>query len=107
MKAGTIVTTNFPGVVSAKRRPAVVVSSETYQKERPDLILALVTTNVSAAASATDCVLQDWSAANLNRPSAVRMFLFTLPEREVKEIGKLSERDWTQVQERPRVSLEI
>jgi mRNA interferase MazF len=107
MKAGTIVTSNFPGVVSSKRRPAVVVSSETYHQERPDVILALVTTNIVNATSSTDYVLQDWSAANLNRPSAVRNFLFTLPKFEVTEIGKLSDRDWAEVQNRLRISIEI
>ncbi len=77
MKAGTVVTTNFPGVVSSKRRPAVVISSEIYHQERPDVILALITTNIANAKSATDYILQDWSAANLNRSSAVRNFLFT------------------------------
>ncbi len=107
MKAGTVVTTNFPGVVSSKRRPAVVISSEVYHQERPDVILALITTNIANAKSATDYILQDWSAANLNRSSAVRNFLFTLPEFEVREIGKLSERDWAEVQKRLRISLEV
>ena len=107
MKAGTIVTTNFPGVISSKRRPAVVISSETYHRERPDVILALITTNIANATSATDYVLQDWSSANLNRPSAVRNFLFTLPKFEVREIGKLSDRDWSEVQKCLRISLEV
>ena len=107
MKAGTVVTSNFPGVVSSKRRPSVVVSSETYYQEHSDLILALITTNISKATSSTDYILQDWSSANLNRPSAVRMFLFTLPEREITKIGELSERDWAEVQRRLQISLEV
>jgi len=107
MKAGTLITANFPGVVSSKRRPAVVVSSEIYHRERPDVILALITTNVAKATSATDYVLQDWSAANLNRPSAVRNFLFTLPKSEVAEIGKLLVHDWSEVQKRLRISIEV
>ena len=107
MKAGTIVISNFPGVVSSKRRPAVIISSETYHRERPDVILALVTTNIANAKSATDYILRDWSSANLNRPSAVRNFLFTLPKSEVTEIGELSERDWKEAQKRLQISLEI
>ena len=107
MKAGTLITANFPGVVSSKRRPAVVVSSEIYHRERPDVILALVTTNIAKATSATDYVLQDWSNAHLDRPSAVRNFLFTLPKFEVTEIGKLSDCDWSELQKRLRISIEI
>ena len=107
MKARTIVTSSFPGVVSSKRRPAVVISSETYHRERPDVILALVTTNLANAANATNYILRDRSSANLNRPSAVRNFLFTLPKSEVTEIGELSDRDWTEVQKRLRISIEV
>lgn len=59
MKAGTIVISSFPGIVSTKRRPSVVISSKLYHRERPDLILALFTTNINAATSATDYILQD------------------------------------------------
>lgn len=107
MKAGTVVTSNFPGVVSSKRRPSVVVSSETYYQEHSDLILALITTNISKATSATDYILKDWSSANLNRPSAVRIFLFTLPKHEITKIGELSEHDWAEVQKRLQISLEV
>ncbi|MGQ0543510.1 MAG: type II toxin-antitoxin system PemK/MazF family toxin [Blastocatellia bacterium] len=43
MKPGSVVTVDFRGVTGVKRRPAVVVSSSSYHSERPDLILAVVT----------------------------------------------------------------
>lgn len=51
MKAGTIVTAEFPGVVATKRRPALVVSTAIYHAERPDVILALVTSQFSKASA--------------------------------------------------------
>lgn len=107
MKAGTVVTSIFPGVVNSKRRPAVVISSKIYHQQRPDMILALITTNIASATSATDYILQDWSTANLNRPSAVRIFLFTLPRYEINEIGELSERDWAEVQKCLQIALAV
>jgi mRNA interferase MazF len=107
MKAGTFVTCEFPGVVSSKRRPAVIVSSETYHQERPDFVLTLITTNIANATSATDYILKDWSAAKLNCPSSVRIFLFTLPKYEITKISELSERDWEEVQKRLQISLEF
>jgi mRNA interferase MazF len=104
MKAGTVVTAEFQGVVSTKCRPAVVVSSEAYQRERPDVILAVVTSQVSKSISSTDYILQDWQAANLNKPSAVRIFLFTLPQSKITEIGELSERDWAKVKTRLQIA---
>jgi mRNA-degrading endonuclease toxin of MazEF toxin-antitoxin module len=107
MKAGTGVISDFPGVVSSKRRPSVVVSSKTYYQEHSELILALITTNIGKATSATDYILQYWSSANLNRPSAVRIFLFTLPESEITKIGNLSERDWAEVRKRLQISIAV
>jgi mRNA interferase MazF len=104
MKAGTVVTAEFQGVVSTKRRPAVVVSSEAYQRERPDVILAVVTSQISKSISSTDYILQDWQNANLLKPSAVRIFLFTLPQSKITEIGELSERDWTKVRTRLQIA---
>lgn len=42
---GDVVTVNFPGALGAKRRPALVVSTDTYHKTRPDVILALANTS--------------------------------------------------------------
>ena len=107
MKAGTVVISSFPGIVATKRRPSVVISTAAYHTERPDVILALITTNITSAVKTTDYILQDWSAAGLNRPSAVRAFLFTLPVSEVTQIGQLSDRDWAEVQNRLRIALEV
>ncbi|HEX8735854.1 MAG TPA: type II toxin-antitoxin system PemK/MazF family toxin [Pyrinomonadaceae bacterium] len=107
MKAGTVVTAEFQGVVSTKRRPAIVVSSEAYHRERPDVILAVVTSQISKSISPTDYILQDWQAAGLNKPSAVRIFLFTLPQSKITEIGELSERDWTKVKTRLQIAFDF
>lgn len=89
-----------------KRRPAVVVSTAIYHAERPDVILAVLTTQAAKATAKTDYILQDWSSANLKQPSAVRMFLGTHPVTEITEIGELSERDWLEVRKRLKISLE-
>ncbi|MGI8543359.1 MAG: type II toxin-antitoxin system PemK/MazF family toxin [Aridibacter sp.] len=107
MRAGTVVTCEFPGVIQTKRRPAVIVSSDIYHNERPDVILAILTTNISVAKSSTDYILQDWSAANLKKPSAARIFLFTLPKNKITKIGELSTRDWLKVQKCLQISIEF
>lgn len=107
MKSGAVVVSKFPGVVTTKRRPAVVVSSESYHRQRPNLILAAVTTQIHKATAQSDFVLQDWESASLNQPSAVRMFLYTMPKVEVREIGELSECDWSETKHRLRLSLDF
>ena len=48
-RPGAVVTVDFPGVTGVKRRPAVVVSTATYHTTRPDVILAVETSQVTAA----------------------------------------------------------
>lgn len=107
MKSGTVVTAEFQGVVSTKRRPAVIVSSETYRQERPDVILAVVTSQVSRSNSSIDYILQDWQMAGLHKPSAVRIFLFTLPQNRITEIGNLSDRDFAEVKARLQIAFDF
>lgn len=65
---GDVVTVNFPGALGVKRRPAVVVSTGTYHKTRPDVILGLLTSRVDGATAPTDYLIHDWSKAGLNSP---------------------------------------
>lgn len=108
IKPGAVVTVDFPGATGVKRRPAVVVSTATYHATRPDVILAVVTSQTSSAAAPSDYVLQDWSAAGLHKPSAFRSFLVTLPAAAVASVvGQLSDHDWREVQARLRVALAV
>ena len=99
-KPGDVVTVDFPGVEGVKRRPAIVVSTETYHSTRPDVILGLLTTNLDSANAPTDYVLLDWQAAGLRNRSAFRAFLVTMPTASITVIGHLSQRDWEQVKKR-------
>jgi mRNA interferase MazF len=107
VRPGDVVTVDFPGATGTKRRPAVVVSTDTYHRTRPDVILGLLTSQVAPATGPTDCVLQDWQAAGLRSPSAFRAFLATLSATNLTTIGHLSERDWRKVQDRLRVALAV
>jgi mRNA interferase MazF len=107
VKPGDVVTVDFPGVTGIKRRPAVVVSADTYHRTRPDAILGLLTSQVAAATGPTDCVLQDWQTAGLRSPSAFRAFLATLPTASLMTIGHLSDQDWQEVQGCLRVALAV
>jgi len=96
-KSGDVVTVSFVGATGVKRRPAVVVSSDVYHAHRPDLILASLTSQVGAAISPTDYVLQDWAAAGLHRPTAFRAYFGMALPSAVQVIGHLSDRDWQQI----------
>ena len=104
---GDVVTVDFPGALGVKRRPAVVISTDAYHAARPDVILALLTSQTAAASGPTDYLLQDWLAAGLHSPSALRAFLATLPAASIVVIGHLSNRDWQEVQARFRMALAV
>jgi|ERR1043165_4560401 mRNA interferase MazF len=107
-KPGAVVTVDFPGVTGVKRRPTIVVSTATYHSTRPDVILAVVTSQIASASAPSDYVLQDWGPAGLRQPSAFRAFIVTLPAASIFSIiGQLSDRDWREVQARLRVALAV
>ena len=95
---GDVVTVDFSGAMGVKRRPAVVISSALYHAHRPDLILAVLTTQTTAATAPTDYILQDWAEAGLHRPSAFRAYFGMATPADVRVIGYLSARDWNAVQ---------
>jgi mRNA interferase MazF len=100
IEPGDIVLIDFPGVTGIKRRPAVVVSTPLYHEARPDFILGLVTSR-SVEPAPSDHQLVDWVQAGLKKPSTFRCFLVTLPRPSpVRRLGRLSERDWNEVQAR-------
>ena len=93
-KAGDVVAVDFPGVNGIKRRPAVVLSSMTYHKNRPDVIVGLLTSQ-SGSLGVTDHSLQDWKDAKLKVSSVFRCFTATLlPSANFVCVGRLSDRDW-------------
>lgn len=104
---GDVVYSLFPGAQGLKQRPCVVISTDYYHAERTDLLLAVITSQLHQKISPLDYSLQDWAAANLKNPSLVRMVLGTRMQPQVTPLGRLSERDWEQVQLRLGLSIEV
>jgi mRNA interferase MazF len=105
---GDVVQCKFPGAQDKKPRPVVVISTDVYHNTRPDVIVGLLTTQLSAATAPSDYTLQDWAAAGLHKPSAFRAFLATIPAWGItRVIGHLTDRDWAEVQARLRVALAV
>ena len=87
----------FPGAQVTKTRPAVVLSTEEYHRHRPDVVVGLITTQAPKPLAPTDCALSDWKQAGLHAASCFRLFPVTLPQRDVRLIGRLSDSDWVAV----------
>lgn len=105
---GAVVTVEFIGARETKNRPVVIVSTDSYHSNRPDIIVSLLTGQVADATQPTDYVLQDWASAGLRLPSAFRAYLQTCrASRVIREVGRLSDRDWQEVQARLRIALAV
>ena len=82
---------------TTKRRPAVVVSSASFNRVHQQSILAMITSASSDWPS--DVAVRDWREAELNVPCKVRFKLFTLDNAlVVRKLGTLSKRDGKAVQ---------
>jgi mRNA interferase MazF len=91
---GDIVLVPFPFTdqSTAKRRPAVVVSSARYHAERPDLIIMAVTSQPRPAGGTGEFALKDWKAAGLIKPSVVKPVITTIEASLViRRLGRLHE----------------
>ncbi|MBI4532259.1 MAG: type II toxin-antitoxin system PemK/MazF family toxin [Candidatus Latescibacteria bacterium] len=108
---GDVVFVDFPFVdrTGSKLRPALVVSSATYQTERPqDVIVAVISTKTQKYNGNTDYLLQDWQQTGLAQPSVVRCTLLTiLAVRIIRKVGSLSARDLQAVSQRLKVALGV
>lgn len=99
---GDVVLVPFPyrDRLAERARPAVVVSSDLYNQQG-DVAVAAITSH--APRFVTDYALQDWTTAGLQFPSTVRMLLATVAStRILLHVGRLTDRDWTEVQARLR-----
>lgn len=108
MTPGDVVIVEFLGAAGMKRRPAVVVSSDAYHAARLDVILGVITSNVGAATTSTDYVIQDWTSAGLRQESAFRSYFGTYDRNRVGPvIGRLSAADLSAVKDRLRAAFDI
>ncbi len=100
-KAFDVVVVPFPFAdrLSSKRRPALVISTQSFDNQHEQVILAMITT-AKASRWHSDVEISDWASANLTTSCKVRLKLFTLDKSTiVRRLGNLSPSDRRAVQE--------
>jgi mRNA interferase MazF len=77
---GDVVLVPFPftSQTASKKRPAVVVSSRSYNVAKPDVVLMAVTSQLRPVPGTGEVWVQDWKAAGLLKPSAIKPVFATL-----------------------------
>jgi mRNA interferase MazF len=89
---GDVVLVSFPftNQVGQKKRPAVVVSSRTYNQQRPDLVLMAVTGQVRSPPRFGEIAISDWQSAGLLKPSSIKPVVFTVEKSLIlRTLGRL------------------
>ena len=98
---GDVVLVQFPFTdqSSTKQRPAIVISSERYNTERPDLIILAVTSRVRETLGYAEHSLTDWSVAGLLKPSVIKPLIATIEKSLVRRVlGQLGASDLESVE---------
>jgi len=93
---GDVVLVRFPFTSQAtfKQRPAVVVSSRTYNDSKPDVIIMAITSQLRSAPGFGEVWIGGWQVANLLKPSAIKPVIATIEQNLViKQIGSLQPPD--------------
>jgi mRNA-degrading endonuclease toxin of MazEF toxin-antitoxin module len=102
-----VIVGTLAGAAETKVRPAVVIASDTYLVERPDVVVGILTTKMPTPPASTDYVLADWRPAGLRAQSCFRVYVMTIHRSNATVIGHLSERDWKEIQARVRIAFAV
>jgi mRNA interferase MazF len=72
----------------------VVVSSAAYQRNRPDVILLAITSQIRPQLGFSEALIADWRGAGLLKPSVFKPILFTAEQSLLrKTLGTLATAD--------------
>ena len=105
---GDVVLVPFPFTDQSgdKKRPAVVVSSDRYQRERPDVIIMAITSQVRQSADVGEVTIAGWKKAGLLKASVTKPVLATIEQPLIiRKLGRLQPADCAAVRSALRLIL--
>ena len=95
----------FSDETGARRRPAVIVSSDTYHQGRQEIIIAAVTSRTDRILMG-DHLIKDWEGAGLLFPSVVTAIIRTIKQGMVtRKLGIVPKADMDAINDNLRVVL--
>lgn len=100
-KRGDVVLVDFgfSEGVGSKKRPALIISTDSYHKNRQEVIIAAVTSNTERILFG-DTKLDEWKEARLVHPSLVTGIIRTIKDSMIiHKLGTLSHKDFQNVEE--------
>ncbi len=95
----------FSEETGSKKRPALIISSNNYHKNRHEVIIAAITSNIRRVLFG-DTKIDGWEEAGLLYPSLVTGIIRTIKDSVIlRKLGILSKSDLQKVQENLRKSM--
>lgn len=80
----------FTNQATTKKRPTVVISSNAYNQQKPDLILMAITSQIKMPLPLGEHLITEWAAAGLLKPSVIKPIITSLEKPLVlKSLGHL------------------
>ncbi|MGO1500036.1 MAG: type II toxin-antitoxin system PemK/MazF family toxin [Marinobacter sp.] len=95
-KFGDVVLVGFPftNLKTTKKRPAVILSSSSYQAYRPDIVMLAITSQIRDPLTYGEALIADWKQAGLIKPSVFKPLIATVDQEIVlKKMGSLGDND--------------
>ena len=93
---GNVILVPFPFTdqTAAKKRPAVIVSSDSHNSTASDIVIMAITSKRGRTTVAEDCLIRDWQDAGLLKPSAIKPVIATIEQSLIlRKLGSLSRSD--------------
>lgn len=87
----------FSEGTGSKKRPALIISSDTYHKNRQEIIVVAITSNIERILFG-DTKIDNWKQAGLIYPSLVTGIIRTIKaDVIIRKLGILSKQDFQKV----------
>jgi mRNA interferase MazF len=97
----------FSDETGERQRPAVIVSSEAYHKNRQEVIIEAITSRTDRVL-AGDHLLKDWGEAGLLFPSVATGVIRTIKQNMIsRRLGIMSQTDMEAVDDNLRAALSL
>lgn len=84
----------FTDQTSTKKRPTVVISSNSYNQQRPDLIIMAITSQIGTSLLFGEIIINDYVSAGLIKPSVIKPVITTIDKSLViRKLGQFQALD--------------
>ncbi|WP_017294251.1 type II toxin-antitoxin system PemK/MazF family toxin [Geminocystis herdmanii] len=84
----------FSNQISTKKRPSVVISSNSYNQYKPDIIIIGITSQTNTPLTENELSIIKFSEAGLLKPSIIKPVIATIDKNLViKKLGQLQKED--------------